>query len=401
MSEYRTIIHIDLDAFYCAVEEQFNPSLHEKPYAVGGRPETRGVVSSCSYAARNMGIHSAMPMAHAVRICPDLIILPGRHKEYSRQSKKVMNVLKNFSPLLEQISIDEAFLDVTAIQKNSQELAVEIQNEVMEKTGLPCSLGIASNKLVAKIATDIGKVSVETNTYPQAIQIVPNGTEAEFLALLPLEVLWGVGPKTAEKLTQIGIRTIGDLAKMPPNDLVQRFGKVGYDLHRRANGIDNREVVTFREPKSFSQEITFSRDTNDLGKIKDQLLHQSAALQQSLEKAGLLCSTIKLKIRWADFSNISRQITLPENTNKKEIIFKYAEILLEQNWNKKDLIRLIGIGVANFHQPEQQLSLWEQKDYNRIAKLEAALYQVKSKYGNHSIFTGAKLENDEKKEKHE
>jgi len=397
MNKTRTIVHIDLDAFYCAVEEQFTPELHGKPFAVGGRPEHRGVVSSCSYAARNMGIHSAMPMAQAIRICPDLIILPGHHRKYSRKSKEVMAVLTSFSPQLEQISIDEAFLDVTKITKNSKEIALEIQNKVIEKTGLPCSLGVASNKLVAKIATDIGKASVKTKTYPQAIQIVPAGTEDDFLAPLPLELLWGVGPKTGGKLREIGIHTIGELASWPPNDLVQRLGKTGYDLHRRANGIDNREVVTYREPKSFSQEITFSRDTTDHSLIMKQLNKQSESLEKSLRKSGLKCSTIKLKIRWSDFSVISRQTTLPKPTDEHDTIYRHAMILLEQNWNKKDLIRLIGIGVANFQEPEKQLSLFEKRDYQKLGRLESAIYQVKTKFGADSIFKGNNLSENEKK----
>jgi DNA polymerase-4 len=340
-------------------------------------------------------------MSQAVRICPDLIILPGRRKDYSQKSKQVMKILGGISSVLEQISIDEAFLDVTSIQKNTNTLAREIQNKIMKETGLPCSLGIASNKLVAKIATDVGKKSVETKTYPQAVHIVPSGNEAKFLSPLPLEMLWGVGPKTASKLMQIGINTIGDLANWPPNDLVQRFGKIGYDLHRRANGIDNRDVVTYREPKSFSQEITFDRDTTDLEKIKKHLRRQSESLQNNLRKNRLHCSTIKLKIRWADFSIITRQITLSEPTDDMNAIYKNSEILLNQNWNKKDLIRLIGIGVANFHQPEQQLGLWDQRDYKKIAKLESALYQVKSKYGANSIFKGSKPPDKDKKADHE
>ena len=284
MNKKRTIVHIDLDAFYCAVEEQYNPSLHGKAFAVGGCPETRGVVSSCSYAARNLGIHSAMPISQAVRLCPDLIILPGRRSDYAQKSKQVMQILKEFSPVLEQISIDEAFLDISSIEKEASAIAHKIQNLILEKTSLPCSLGIASNKLIAKIATDIGKVSVRTETYPQTIHIVPSGKEAEFLADLPVEILWGVGPKTAEKLMQIGINSIGDLANWPENDLVQRLGKNGYELHRRANGIDNRDVVTYREPKSFSQENTFSRDTADQSKIKRHILHQSESLHSSLKR---------------------------------------------------------------------------------------------------------------------
>ena len=386
----RKIIHIDLDAFYCAVEEIFNPDLRGKPFAVGGRPDSRGVVSSCSYAARIKGVRSALPMSRAVILCPELIILPGRHKEYSQRSKQVMAILRKFTSKIEQISIDEAFLDVSENQQNITILAKSIQESIKENCGLPCSLGIASNKLVAKIATDVGKGSVKTNTYPNAILIIPSGEESEFLAPLPLETLWGVGPKTAENLRKLGIRNIGELAKWSIQDLVKRFGKTGYDLHSRANGVDNRPIETYREPKSYSQEITFSKDIRDEKRLKEQIKKQSNQIATNLTKKNLLCSTVKIKLRWPDFSTISRQVTLPQPTNNPKIIFENANALFQRNWDYKTPVRLIGIGVSGLTPPSKQLSLWDKVDYAKLAQLESIIHQLKSKYGEKSIQKGVK-----------
>ena len=393
----RKIIHIDLDAFYCAVEELFNPDLRGKPFAVGGRPESRGVVSSCSYAARRMGVHSALPMSRAVALCPELIILPGRHREYAKKSKQVMSILRQTTEMIEQISIDEAFLDVSDYQKDSTTLARSIQSNIFQECNLPCSLGIASNKLVAKIATDVGKASVKTDTYPNAIMFVPDGEEGAFLAPLPLETLWGIGPKTAQNLRQIGIHNIGELAMWPIDDLVARFGKIGYDLHSRANGIDRRPIETYREPKSYSQEITFDKDTNNPRILLDQIKKQSFKISKSLENANLNCSTVKLKLRWPDFSTISRQVTLTLPTNDAEIIFEQAKNLFQNNWNKRTPIRLIGVGVSGLHPPSRQLSLWDKIDYTKLAQLEAVIHEVKSKFGEKSIQKGSMRINSGKK----
>jgi len=390
----RKIIHIDLDAFYCAVEELFNPELRGKPFAVGGQPESRGVVSSCSYAARKKGIRSALPMSRAVALCPELIILPGRHGDYAKKSKQVMAILKQTTDLIEQISIDEAFLDVSDYQGELTGLARSLQVEIFEQCHLPCSLGIASNKLVAKIATDVGKASIQTDTYPNAVMVVPEGEEAAFLAPFPLETLWGIGPKTAENLRQIGIHNIGELANWPVEELVSRFGKSGYDLHARANGIDQRPIETYREPKSYSQEITFEKDTNDSRILVDRIKKQSHRISSSLQKANLYCSTVKIKIRWPDFSTISRQVTLSPPTNDAEIIFEHAKTIFFQNWNRRTPIRLIGVGASGLHPPSKQLSLWDKVDYTKIAQLEAAIHQVKSKFGEQSIQKGIQKATD-------
>ena len=240
--ECRQIIHFDLDAFFCAVEERADPSLKGVPFAVGGSPEGRGVVSSCSYAARVFGIHSAMPMAQAIKRCPKLLVLSSNFKDYRLASHQVMEKLHALTPLVEQVSIDEAFLDLTDITGNIEEIGRKLQREILTDLGLPNSLGIASNKLVAKIATDVGKSRGPKGKPPNAITVVPAGEEALFLAPLEVRMLWGVGPKTAEKLGEIGVETIGDLAAIDQVDLMRRFGKSGLDLSRRAKGIDDHRL---------------------------------------------------------------------------------------------------------------------------------------------------------------
>src|SRR5512146_542698 len=310
----RTILHIDLDAFYCAVEETRNPELRGKAFAVGGKPEERGVVASCSYAARRMGIRSAMPMSRALRLSPGLIIIPSRHRHYSEVSHQVMERLRALTSLMEQISIDEAFLDISDIQESPEIIARNLQARIRNELQLPCSIGIASNKLVAKIATEVGKslalreIKAQGEIKPpNALTIVPFGEEATFLAPLPAEMLWGVGPKTSARLTELGIHTIGDIAKWPESEMIRMFGENGRDLARHSKGIDDRPITTERETKSISQEITFSRDVRDDKILEKTLQEQSAEVARQLRKNDLAGSTIKLKIRWPDFTTLTRQ----------------------------------------------------------------------------------------------
>jgi DNA polymerase IV len=283
----RKIIHLDLDAFFCAVEELHDPSLRGKPFAVGGRPDERGVVASCSYPARMYGVHSAMPMSRALLLCPQLIVAPGRHGVYDDFSHQVMSHCYDLTHLVEQISIDEAFLDVSDLRASAEAIARELQATIWNEHGLPCSLGVATNKLVAKIANTIGKAEKRSPSPPMAIKVVPPGEEAAFLAPLPVGELWGIGPKTAASLTELGITTIGDLARWPEADLVQRFGKSGYDLAQRARGLDDRPVVTEYEAKSLSRETTFARDVADAATLRRTLLHLAESVGQRLRRAGL------------------------------------------------------------------------------------------------------------------
>src|SRR5215207_5135569 len=290
----RSILHIDLDAFYCAVEETHNPNLRGKPFAVGGKPEERGVVASCSYAARRMGVRSAMPMGKALRLSPGLIIVSSRHQLYSDVSQQVMERLHDLTSLVEQISIDEAFLDISDIHKSPEITARTLQSRIRDELQLPCSIGIASNKLVAKLATEVGKSFALHETKakgeigpPNAITVVPFGEEAAFLSPLPADMLWGVGPKTSARLTELGIYTVGDIAKWPESELIRMFGENGRDLARHSKGIDDRPITTEHETKSISQEITFSRDVRDDKALEKTVREQSAEVARQLRKNEL------------------------------------------------------------------------------------------------------------------
>ena len=390
----RKILHLDLDAFFCAVEENQTPSLRGRAFAVGGRPEERGVVASCSYAARRMGVRSAMPMGKAIRLCPGLIIVPSRHRLYGEVSHQVMGILREQTPLLEQISIDEAFLDISDVQHEPERLGRGLQARIHDELHLPCSIGIASNKLLAKLATEVGKslalqrIKAEGLVEPpNAVTVVGFGEEAAFLDPLPADMLWGVGPKTSARLTELGIRTIGDLAKWPEIELIRLFGENGRDLARHAKGIDDRPIVTERETKSISQEVTFSRDVRDDKVLEQTVRDQSAEVARQLRKNNLAGKTIKLKIRWPDFTTLTRQTTLNDPTDQDEVITKLALDLLHAVRKPNQAVRLIGVGVSGLGEPIRQLGLWDM-DVERARRLQQAMDTLNEKYGRDVIHKG-------------
>lgn len=383
----RTILHLDLDAFYCAVEENQTPALRGKPFAVGGRPEERGVVSSCSYAARKFGVRSAMPMSRALRLCPGLVIVSGRHRLYGEVSEQVMAKLKGLTPLVEQISIDEAFLDLSGLDGPPERLARRLQAGIRDELGLPCSIGIASNKLVAKIATEVVKKAATGDSPPFGLTVVPPGEEADFLAPLPADMLWGVGPKTAARLSELGIRTIGDLARWPEAELVRLFGENGREMARHARGQDERPIVTEHEVKSISQEVTFSRDVRDDASLEKTLAELSAEVGRRLRRNELAGVTVKLKIRWPDFTTLTRQVTLPGGTDQDQVIAETALKLLRKIRKPGQAVRLIGVGVSGLGKPARQLELWS-ADSEKERLLQKTLDELKKKYGEGAIKRG-------------
>jgi len=390
----RTILHLDLDAFYCAVEETRDPSLRGKVFAVGGKPDERGVVASCSYAARKLGIRSAMPMSKALRLSPGLIIVPGHHRIYGEVSKQVMDILHNVTGLVEQISIDEAFLDISDIQENPERLARGLQTRINKELQLPCSIGIASNKLVAKLATEVGKALALKRIKaqglvepPNAVTVVGFGEEAVFLNPLPVDMLWGVGPKTSARLTELGIYTIGELAKWPEGEMLRLFGENGRELSRHAKGIDERPIETERETKSISQENTFSRDVRDDKLLQKTLREMSAEVATQLRKNNLAGKTIKLKIRWPDFTTLTRQTTLNNPTDMEDEIAEAVLELLKVVRKPNQAVRLIGVGVSGLGAPIRQLGLWD-VDSEKSRKLQEAVDTLQEKYGKDVIHKG-------------
>ena len=393
----RRILHLDLDAFFCAVEELRNPSLRGKSFAVGGQPDSRGVVASCSYPARQFGVRSAMSMARALRLCPDLIIVGSRHSLYGEYSRSVMNIVRNLSPLVEQISIDEAFIDISDSSESDEVIARKLQKTIQNELELPCSIGVATNKLVAKIANDVGKAANRTSSPPNAITIVPTGREAMFLAPLPVGMLWGVGPKTTARLSELGILTIGDLANWPAADLGRRFGKNGYDLSRHALGIDESPIITSHETKSISQETTFAHDIRDEKQLKQTLLELSELVGKRLRQEGLGGVTVKLKIRWPDFTTLTRQITFETSIQQDQQIYLAVVNLFDKIWKTGQPVRLLGVGVSGLDHPIRQLSLWEAETPNNSTtmsvkekQLQQAIDNIRQRFGESILKRGGR-----------
>jgi DNA polymerase IV len=393
---HRTILHLDLDAFFCAVEEQKQPELKGTAFAVGGLPEHRGVVASCSYAARKYGVRSAMPMSTALQRCPHLRIVDRSMGDYSAVSRQVMNLLHDLTPLVEQLSIDEAFLDVTGLPDDGEISARRLQARINTELDLPCSLGVASNKLVAKIANNIGKASAAGDGPPNAIKVVPPGTEAAFLAPLSIRELWGVGPKTAERLHKMDVQTIGDLTRWSERDLMLRFGKLGYDLARRARGLDDRPVETERETKSVSAETTFIRDIDDVTELKRTLRQLAEQVGHRARRSHLTGKTVAIKLRWSDFTTLTRQMTLPQPVDQDEIIYNAAVKLFEQVWSRGRPVRLLGVGLSGFdaEPAAQQLGLWDAappEEARPNDPLQAALDDLRDRFGDDAIRRGSDL----------
>ena len=359
----RHIIHADLDAFYAAVEQLDNPELRGQPVLVGGSPRSRGVVATASYEARVFGVHSAMPMSTAVRHCPQGIVVRPRFDRYREMSRRVMDVFHDLTHLVEPLSLDEAYLDVTAVVDAGRfpiGVGIDLKLRVKDETGLDVSVGVGTAKSVAKIASDLQK--------PDGLVVVPPGQEREFLAPLPVGKLWGIGPKTAEGLRRDGITTIGALAEQPPDWFTRRFGKRGASICAKALGQDDDPVVTERSPKSISAETTFPTDISDLLELREELAQLAANVAQHLERKEQQGRTVTVKLRFSDYTTRTRQTTLPSATAAEEVILETAWRLLSTELATElatelttgQALRLLGVGVSSFGEvPEsaQQLAL--------------------------------------------
>jgi DNA polymerase-4 len=376
----RTILHVDLDAFFAAVEQRDRPELRGRPVIVGGDPRGRGVVSAASYEARRFGVHSAMSLREAVRRCPEGVFLPVDGRRYQQASRDVMAVLRRSTPQVEPISIDEAFLDVTGSRQlfgDGEAIARSIKAAVREEVGLTASVGVASTKLVAKIASDLRK--------PDGLVVVPPGAEATFLAPLPIGRLWGVGEKTRMVLADFGVQTIGDLAALPPDVVVRRFGKHGASLVERARGVDAERVHAGDPAKSVGHEHTFDADTSDPEVIERTLLAMAEGVSGRLRSAGVRASTIAVKIRDASFRTMTRQRTLREPTDLTEPIY-HAALELARPEVRGRRIRLLGVTASNLGEREQ-LGLFGDEDPRRRRAIEAA-DAVRRRFGSDAVTRG-------------
>lgn len=341
----RVIIHVDMDAFFAAVEQLDNPRYRNRPVVVGADPrggKGRGVVAAASYEARRFGIHSAMPISKAYRLCPEAIYLRPRFKRYEEVSECVMKILREFSPLVEQISIDEAFLDCTGTEKlfgSPEDIARQIKERIKHQTGLTASVGVATNKAIAKIASDLKK--------PDGLVVCAEGKEREFMAPLPLKYLWGAGKKTISVLESMGFRKVGDIAASSPDRLTEVLGKYGVKLWELANGIDESPVQTAWERKSIGEEVTFDKDLSEDNKIEGVLFRIADSLTRKMRDEGIKGRTITLKIRLQGFETHTRSRTLDEPVDEMRKVRDTALSLFRNFDRKGKKVRLIGISVSN------------------------------------------------------
>jgi len=388
----RCILHVDLDAFYASVEVLADPTLAGRPVLVGGTGP-RGVVAAASYEARRFGVHSAMPMARARRLCPQAVVLPPRFDAYAEVSARVQEIFRAFTPLVEPIALDEAFLDVTGSERllgPGVEIGAAIRARVREDTGLAASVGIAATKLVAKLASEEAK--------PDGLLVVEPGTELAFLHPLPAGRLWGVGPATLRRLDRFGVQTVGDLAALPEATLVDALGRAaGHALHELAQGRDDRRVEPDREAKSIGQEETFPRDVHDREALRREARQMAERVGGRLRAKGLAGRTVTLKLRYPDFRTITRSATGPEPVAASAEIAALALALLD----RVDLgagVRLLGVSVRNLipapaHQETLPLDAGEASPVPRTTEpVQRAVDAVRARFGDGAVGTAARLE---------
>ncbi len=387
----RDILHVDMDAFFVSVEEVLNPSLKGKPVVVGGDPKGRGVVSAASYAARKFGIHSAMPLAKAKRLCPDAIFLRGSHEVYAEFSRRIFAILATYSPLVESMSLDEAYVDLTGCQKlhGPVLLAAErIRNEIKKKVGINASIGIASNKLLAKVASAFVK--------PNGILWIAPGKEKKFLEPLPVARIPGVGPKSGLKFKRMGIKTVGDLTAVPRELLEDVHGIWGGGLYLKSRGICKSPVSAQEEgSRSISRETTFAKDSQDAKVLESTLSYLVEKAAAQLRGSKLYVRTVTLKLRTADFKTVTRSHTLKEPTSEDRVIFNIAVQLFRKEFTGQTRVRLIGVSLTSLTpNPSAQADLFEQTSRQKWDRLYQGIDRIRDKYGFRSILRGTSVHED-------
>ena len=337
------ILHADLDAFYASVEQRDNPALKGRPVVVGGTPESRGVVAAASYEAREYGIRSAMPMRTAFRLCTDLVRVSARFGRYGEVSRQVMGILRSLTPLVEPLSLDEAYMDISdqVSLEEVDQAAHGLKARITDETGLAVTIGGGTTKTVAKIASQVAK--------PDGLLMITPGEERQFLAPLDVEMLWGVGPKTATVLREHGVNTMGELASCEDDWLRNAMGKRGPELQERAAGIDHQRVTPHHETKSVSAEVTMAQDVDNESHLSEQLDGVARRVATRLQKSGLKGKTVYVKLRLADFTTFTRQMTLLAPTNEPDVIVQVSWDLLRRELRTGRRFRLVGVGVTNFH----------------------------------------------------
>lgn len=391
----RTILHVDMDAFFAAVEEREDPALRGRPVVVGADPrggDGRGVVATANYEARKYGIHSAQPISQAWLRCPHAVFLPPRGRLYSQVSRRVFDVLAAYTDLVEPVGIDEAFLDVTASRRlfgQGPELARRLKRDIRASTGLAASIGVAPSKFVAKIGSDLEK--------PDGLVVVEAGTEAEFLAPLPVRRLWGAGPKSLAKLRALGCTTIGDVAALDPAVLERRFGEsVGRRFHRLARGVDERAVHTGRDRKSLGKETTFGEDLLDRAAVERTLLGLCEAVAASCRRKEIAGTTVTVKLRFTGFHTVTRQSALPAPADTVEAVWPTARALFRKADRRGAAIRLVGVTLSGFDgDPVSQIGMFGEAGPPADRVVADAVDRLREKFGRDSVRRAALLEKEE------
>lgn len=397
----KVYFHLDMDAFFVSVERLFDPDLRGKPVVVGGRPNERGVVSAASYEARKFGVHSAMPLRTAYKLCPHAIFVEGHPHRYREYSEKVFQVLNSFSPLVEMASIDEAYLDMTGTERlhgPPLRAAHSLHEAVDTATALNCSIGIASSRLVAKVSSDQAK--------PNGVLWILPGQEAAFLAPLDVRKIPGVGKVTEKSLHDLGIRRVGDLGRYGDDWLERRFGKWGLALAGKAKGQDaggwfDEEIGSGAGPKSLSHEHTFNEDTADPGLIDATLARLCEMVGRRLREHGLHARTIQLKLRYSDFSTITRAHSIGRPTQLDTELFEQARALFHSNWKPGAAIRLLGVHTSQFDDSAQQMDLLDEGKQERWKHALAAADRLRDKFGESAVSLAAGMRGNFRERVHE
>ena len=379
----KIIVHVDLDAFFASVEQLLHPEWRNKPVIVGADPQGgrgRGVVSAASYEARKYGVHSAMPISQAYRLCPQGIYVVPHGNIYREYSQKFFKVLHQFSPLVEGLSIDEAFLDMSgsfSLFGNAEKMGKKIRSEIKKQIQLTASVGIAPCKSVAKIGSDFNK--------PDGLTIIEPGQIQDFLDPLPVTKLWGIGKQTYQLLLKMGVKTVAQLRSYPRDILEKKFGKMGDHIYRMARGEDERDVTPFESVKSVSNEMTFNEDIIDSEIILKTIFGLAEKVGGRLRRSKIKGHTIHLKIRFADFKTNTRSHTLKKSTHLTEDIFSTVEALLEEFLPLESFVRLVGVGVSHLeNESGSQLSIWDIADEKKL-KMEKVMDQIQDKFGKNII----------------
>jgi DNA polymerase-4 len=381
----RTIFHVDMDAFFVSVEELFDASLKGKPVVVGGQRNERGVVSAASYAARKFGVHSAMPLRTAAKLCPQAIFVDGHPERYRECSEKVYKVLTTFSPQIEMASIDEAYLDMTGTARlhgPPLKAAHKLHQRMKEETRLNCSIGIGSSRLIAKVSSGQAK--------PNGVLLIVTGEEAKFLAPLDVREIPGVGKVMEKHLHALGIQKVGDLARLEEAELEERFGKWGLALAGKSRGEDaggwfDSEVGADTAAKSISHEHTYNEDTADATQLEATLMRLSEMVGRRLREANFYARTLQLKLRYKDFTTITRAYTLPAATQLDGEIFEQIRALFRKNWKQGSHVRLLGVQTSSFETQPEQISLLENSQQKRWKDVLAATDKLRDRYGESSV----------------